>query len=64
MKTKKFDSNWEKILTGEMTLEEWWEQAEDGQEIDVSDEELKKRDDEYLMTEEVWGLDDDSWMLE
>ena len=30
MKTKKFDSNWEKILTGEMTLEEWWEQAEDG----------------------------------
>ncbi len=35
MKTFKLDANWEKVVSGEMTLVEWQEQAEEGAEIDM-----------------------------
>lgn len=35
MKTFKLDSNWEKVVSGEMTIEEWKNLAESGPEIDI-----------------------------
>lgn len=44
MKTFVLDANWAKIVSGEMTIEEWKEQAENGPEIEIYDGPLPERD--------------------
>jgi len=44
MKTFKLDSNWAKVASGEMTIEEWQHQAENGPEIEVYDGPLPEED--------------------
>lgn len=40
MNTLKLDDNWQKVVSGEWTIEQWAAQAEDGPEITITEEEL------------------------
>ena len=42
MKSYILDNNWSKVVSGEMTIEEWMNQAASGPEIDVTEEELEE----------------------